>query len=199
MRIWVLIVTLLAIGVPASAQQTHAAFEVGVHFASARSSQFDASDFGAGGRVAWNATNLLGVEAEMTVFPGSFPDARGFSARRFEGLFGATAGPRIGRVRPFGRVRPGFVRYSAADEPIVCIAIFPPPLSCVLAAGRTMLALDLGGGVDLSITRSAFVRVDVGDRLVRFPGTVIDPDFIRHDRSFFSHEFRFAAGGGVRF
>ena len=114
-------------------------------------------------------------------------------------LFGATAGPRIGRVRPFGRVRPGFVRYSAADEPIVCIAIFPPPLSCVLAAGRTMLAMDLGGGVDLSITRSAFVRVDVGDRLVRFPGTVIDPDFIRHDRSFFSHEFRFAAGGGVRF
>jgi hypothetical protein len=35
--------------------------------------------------------------------------------------------------------------------------------------------------------------------MLRYPGPVFDADRVIRDRSFFVHEFRFAAGGGVRF
>ena len=54
---------------------------------------------------------------------------------------------RIGRARLFGRLRPGLLRFGEAPGPIACILIFPPPLSCQLAAGKTLFALDVGAGV----------------------------------------------------
>jgi hypothetical protein len=163
------------------------------------SNQFDASDAGIGGRVGWQVTPLIGLEAEVAHYPGHFADHPAFSRSRLEGLFGATIGPRLGRVRPFARVRPGFLRVQGAPEPLACIAIFPPPLTCVLAAGRTLTAFDLGGGVDVSVGERTFVRIDGGDRLVRYPGPVFDTDRIVHDEAFFGHDVRVAVGGGIRF
>src|SRR6185503_1109528 len=98
-----------------------------------------------------------------------------------------------GGVRPFARVRPGFMQFHAAAEPFGCIAIFPPPLACTLAAGRTVFALDAGGGVEIDATPRAFVRFDVGDSMLKYPGPSLDQRFERRE-SFFSHDFRFAAG-----
>ena len=99
-------------------------------------------------------------------------------------------------MRPFARLRPGFLAFRG--EPVVCILIFPPPLACQLAAGRTVFALDLGGGVELFAGSKTFVRVDAGDRMLKYPG----PSF-RNGRatqeSFYSHDFRVSAGAGVRF
>ena len=39
--------------------------------------------------------------------------------------------------------------FEEAPGPLACITIFPPPLSCELASGRTLMAFDLGGGVDV--------------------------------------------------
>ena len=57
------------------------------------------------------------MEAEFDLYSGDFPEGRAFSRRRVEGLFGVTAGPRVGRARLFGRLRTGFLRVEAAPEP----------------------------------------------------------------------------------
>lgn len=171
-------------------------FDVGAHVAVARSSEFDDTDTGVGGRLSWHPVSLIGAEAEMTVYPASFPNGNGFSRRRIEGLFGVTVGPRLPGLRPYARVRPGFLTFRR--QSVVCILIFPPPLSCELATGRTLFALDLGGGVELFPASRAVIRVDVGDRILKYPGPSFRNGRATQD-SFYSHDFRLAAGAGVRF
>jgi hypothetical protein len=171
-------------------------FDAGAHVAVARSSEFDDTDTGVGGWFSWHPAALVGAEAEMTVYPASFPNGNGFSRSRIEGLFGVTVGPRLPGVRPFARVRPGFLAFRG--KPVVCILIFPPPLSCELAGGRTLFALDLGGGVELFPTSRAVIRVDAGDRILKYPGPSFRNGRATQD-SFYSHDFRVSAGAGVRF
>jgi hypothetical protein len=183
----------------AIAQSNDVRAEVGIHVTSAVSSEFDRSDTGFGGRLSWYPTGLVGLEGEITVYPGDFPDAPAFSRGRLEGLFGVTVGAGIGRVRPFARLRPGFITFREAPQPLACILLtFPPPLPCALSAGETLFALDIGGGLEVFTTRRTFLRVDAGDRLLRYPGPVLH-DGTAEGNGFFSHDFRFAVGGGFRF
>ena len=180
----------------AAAVSAQERFDASGQIVVAHSSEFDANDTGVGGRFAWHPAALIGAEAEMNVYPRGFPSASSFSRSRIEGLFGVTVGPRFARVRPFAKLRPGFLAFRG--QPVACILIFPPPLSCVLAGGRTVFAFDAGGGVELFPTERTVVRVDVGDRMLKYPG----PSF-RNGRaaadSFFSHDFRLSAGAGLRF
>ena len=187
----IVLLLLLCGAAPAAAQQS---FDAGGQVAVARSGEFDSTDTGVGGRFAWHPLDLVGIEAEVNVFPGSFPSASGFSRHRVEGLFGVTAGPRVGATRLLARVRPGFLTFHA--RPTVCILIFPPPLSCQLGE-RTVFALDVGGGVEAPAGARTFVRVDLGDRLLKYPGPSSRNG--RTTDAFFSHDFRLSAGGGVRF
>jgi hypothetical protein len=102
----------------------------------------------------------------------------------------------LGPVRPFIKARWGALRVAEASAPIACILIFPPPLSCQLAAGDTLAAMDYGGGVELG-RRRAFLRVDVSDRAVRYPG----PSFAGTVRNepFWGHDLRVGLGVGLRF
>jgi hypothetical protein len=189
----------LLLGVRAGAAQD-GPIEIGVQVASARSGPFDARDAGVGGRIGWRPTARVGLEAELNLYPRGFPDPQPFSRARVEGLFGVTSGVAFGRIRPFARLRTGFVDVRESVEPFACIRIYPPPLACALASGRTLFALDAGGGAEVALTRRTFVRVDVGDRLVRYPGPVFefDPRRIR-ERPFVGHDFRLASGAGLRF
>ena len=184
---------------PLWAQSDDRVFQVGAHLATIASGEFDSNDVGVGARLSWHPFPLVGFEGEFTFYPGDFADPPAFSASRFEGLFGATVGPRLGAFRPFAKVRPGFVSFSEAPEPFACILIFPPPLNCSMASGPTLFALDVGGGVEWFPSSSTFVRVDAGDRAVRYPSPVIDNDRTVRDNDFFGHDFRFAVGGGFRF
>jgi outer membrane protein with beta-barrel domain len=192
------VVAMSAAASPAAAQTRERHLEVAVQVPSSISSEFDTTDVGLGGRAGWRPGGWLGVEAELDVYPLDFPGPSSFSAGRVEALFGATIGRGHGGVRPFARLRPGFMQFHAASGPFPCLAIFPPPLSCTLAAGRTVFALDAGGGVEIDATPRAFVRFDVGDLMLKYPGPSLDQRFERRD-SFFSHDFRFAAGAGLRF
>ena len=102
------------------------------------------------------------------------------------------------RARLFGKLRTGFLRVEAAPEPFACILIFPPPLACTLGAGRTLAVLDAGGGIEVAVTPRTFIRLDAGDRMIRYPGPAFTADGVQQN-SFVGHDFRFAAGAGVRF
>jgi hypothetical protein len=196
-----MLVLIASVSLPqqAAAQTTERTFQLGVNLAVVNSSEFDDSDVGIGGRASWHPTSLIGAEAEITFYPSDFADEPAFSKSRVEGLFGVTIGPQLGRVRPFVRLRPGFVNFGEAPRPIPCIAIFPPPLVCQLAGGDTVFALDFGGGVEFQTTARTFVRVDVGDRAVQYPTPVLGSDGAVREDTFFSHDFRFEVGGGVQF
>jgi hypothetical protein len=196
----VVVVASVLLGAHAATAQSSSRFEAGVQVVAASMPRFDGSDFGVGGRLAWRTDDILAFEGELTLFPGDYPDeGNAFSRRRVEGLFGLTAGLRFGKIRPFAKFRAGFVDVQEAPEPFACILIFPPPLACTLAGGKTLPAFDIGGGVDMDLTPRTFIRVEAGDRAVKYPGPTIEPGGVREDGSFFAHGFRLAAGAGVRF
>jgi hypothetical protein len=168
-------------------------FQVGAQLGWARSERFDASELGFGGRLSWHPLALVGVESEFNLYPAEFPDRFPFRGRRVEGLFGATVGPRLDRLRPFGRLRLGFVHDEG--RAVVCVAIFPPPLGCLMAAGGSHAIADLGGGVEFYTSPRTFARVDAGDRMIRYPAPTLES----RDHKFFGHDFRLAVGGGWRF
>jgi hypothetical protein len=45
----------------------------------------------------------------------------------------------------------------------------------------------------------AFVRFEAGDRVLSFPGPVIDSDGTAHEGGFFAHDLRISVGAGLRF
>lgn len=187
------------LGVSSAQVAAQGRLDVSGHLAVVRSGEFEATDTGIGARLGWRVWRGLGLEGEVTTYPGEFPGGFGFSGHRLEVLVGATYGMELGRVRPFAKVRPGWLIVGEADAPIACIAIFPPPLSCTLAGGDTLFTTDIGGGVDVAMTPRTFIRLDVGDRLVRYPRMVLDSNFNARDEAFFGHDVRFTVGGGFRF
>jgi len=189
-----LVVFLAVVAAPVAAQQ-HA--EVAAQFVAAHSSEFDATDKGVGVRFSWIPSALIGADAEVNFFPTDLGGRTPFSRSRTEGLFGVTLGPRIGPLRPFAKLRPGFLNFRG--QPTVCILIFPPPLSCQLAGGRTLFALDVGGGVELFAGGRTTIRVDAGDRLLKYPGPSFRTGGVVSQEDFYSHDFRLSAGAGVRF
>lgn len=195
-RIRVSAVVLIALsGSPALAQS----FEVGVHVAPSQWSEFEESDLGLGGRLTWNPSTLVGVDADLTWYRTDFPKPVPFSRSRFEGLFGVTVGPRIGRLRPFAKFAGGFLDVGATPGGFACIAIFPPPLACALAGGATLPAVATSVGADLSTSARTFVRADGGYRFLKYPGPAFDSRVQRQDAGWWGGAWRFTLGAGWRF
>ena len=194
-----LVVTTVLTG-RASAQRSGDSFQVGAQLTVARSGLFESTELGIGGRISWQPIATIGIEAEVDLYPADFPgDGVPFSTARLEGLLGVTAGPRFGRARPFAKIRAGALRYSPPTAGFACIAIFPPPLNCLMAAGGTRSIVDIGGGMEVFTGSRSFLRIDAGDRMVRLPAPTLVNGFTLRDAAFFSHDFRLSVGGGLRF
>lgn len=128
---------------------------------------------GFGGRVGYNLTKNVAVEAELNFFPG----ADSFSVpvfsregRELEGLFGVKVGKRFDKVGIFAKARPGFLHSTQGDlqrANVVCIAIFPPPAGCFEPISTTNFAFDVGGVVEVYPTKRTIIRFDAGDTMVR--------------------------------
>jgi hypothetical protein len=198
-RVIAAVVFLLFSSSVASAQS----FAAGLHLSSAQWSEFDGSDMGIGGRITWRPAPMLGLDADVTVYPADFPPdtAAAFSnAHRLEGLFGATVGPRLNRVRPFAKAAVGFLEVDNNAAAFACIAIFPPPLACVLAGGATLATYEIGGGVEVDTPARTFIRVDIAQRLVKYPGPTFRNGLEdRVDDDFLGGALHFTIGAGVRF
>jgi len=195
----VCVMAFLAAPLAAVAQSGEPRFQLGVQFVGASSGEFNRTALGVSGGVAWHPVPLLGLEANLGIYPGDSTSITALSTSQVEGLLGITIGPRLGRVRPFAKVRPGFVAFRASREPMACVLIYPPPLSCTLASGETVAAVDLGGGIEVFPTRRTFLRFDIGDRMLRYSGPTFDLGGTVRNAAFFSHDFRVAVGGGWRF
>jgi len=183
------------IPIPARAQS----FEAGAHFAASQWSEFDGNDLGFGLRLTWKPSSIIGVDADLTWYPSDFPDRIAFTRSRLEGLFGVTVGPRLNRVRPFAKAAAGFLNVGETPGAFACLAIFPPPLNCALAGGDTLPAYEIGGGLEIDATARTFIRADVADRILQYPGPTFDDNFAIREQGFAGHALRFTIGGGVRF
>jgi len=126
---------------------------------------------------------LLSIEAELNYFPRELtripatcssglicpkaPTVPAIADGRIQGLFGAKAGMRWGRIGIFGKTRAGFFHFRNRLQ-VVCVTGPCPPLS----SSSTEPALDVGGVLELYPSKKVLVRFDLGDTYVR--GTGID-------------------------
>ena len=191
----------LALLIPgaAAAQSAGGSFRLGAVGAYVASSELDTTEVGLGMLLAWNATPLVGIEAEIVIHPADMGPDPSFSSGRVETLFGVSVGPQLAWVRPFAKTRLGIIRFWESPEPLACIAIFPSPVRCTLANGRTAVGVDVGGGLELLPPGRAFVRFEAGDRVLSFPGPVMDSGGTVHEGGFFAHDLRISFGAGLRF
>jgi hypothetical protein len=191
--------TALTLDMGTAAAQDAELFQIGAQIPVSRFAELDSTDVGIGARASWHPSAWIGVEGELNLYPRDIPDTSAVSRNRLEGLAGLTAGPRLKSWRPFARIRPGFLRVGASPEPRACILIFPPPASCALAGGEILFVLDIGAGIEVHTPGHTFVRLDLGDQMVTFPGPARDRDNKVHDDDYVRHELRVAIGGGWRF
>lgn len=117
---------------------------------------------GIGGRIVFNPTRILSLEAELNFFPnGKYvrPLNEGSST---QALFGIKIGKRLEKIGIFGKVRPGLMHFSNVAD---CPGEFAS--NCQIDT-RTEVTIDLGGVLEYYPARHAAFRVDVGDMLLRY-------------------------------
>lgn len=173
---------LLLVHSSAHAQTTQA----GVHYSAMSLEYPDQTRSGLGGFIVYSPLAWLDVDASTSFF---FSEPVGGYAWQ------VLAGPRVGMawsdLALYGRVRPGFVRFSDRffKPNIPCILIFPPPDACL--APHTNLALDLGGTVELPLNESTVLRFDLGDTLIRYDRNGLGDEWM--------HNLQFVGGVGWKF
>ncbi len=185
---------LLAVGFLCFASPARAQISAGAHYSALALEYPDQTRSGAGAFVVYSPRPWIGLDAATSVFLSEEPGGVAWQV---------LAGPRIGTevagLRVYGRVRPGFIRFSRRfySPDIVCIAIFPPPESCLATAMN--FALDVGGTVETEVTPAAFLRFDLGDQLTRYGRGDGGSDGRGDGGAAWMHGLQFTAGIGWRF
>ncbi|HXG67045.1 MAG TPA: hypothetical protein VNO70_18220 [Blastocatellia bacterium] len=199
-------------GREAQAQSETPKFEVGAQFSTMRLGDFDPfnelvkEDFplenppilvepGIGGRLSYNLTANIALEAEVNFFPKVhtfFIEGR----RKTQGLFGPKIGVRRRKLGLFGKVRPGFLHMQRFPK-VAQIFIRTPTIvsGMQLSVPTSFFALDVGGVIELYPSRRAIVRFDLGDTMIHYHSLApraLNPAFTRHN-------LQFSAGFGFRF
>jgi hypothetical protein len=201
------IFTTLALAPSAGFAQTAAAdppgrVELGLHVSWLRQSDLDTMPAGFGGRATFDLSRWVGIEAEVTAFPNddyTITNAIAFVPEyaitthrsRLNGVFGARAGARSGRVGVFALARPGFTRVKAGD--VECVGPGCAIILLVRPTYRTEFVFDYGGAVELYFPSGATIRVDATDTVIRHRSQA--PPCA----SCTTHNFTMRAGIGVRF
>jgi hypothetical protein len=151
------------------AQSEPSKVEVGIQFSTVRFGEMRITEPGFGGRFTYNINKHVAVEAEANFFPQEpqeyFEELKG--GHKTQALFGIKAGTRSRRLGWFLKIRPGLVNFSnfiRHFEPCISNCSNPPP---PFNFSETDFALDVGGVLEFYTSRRTFIRVDVGDTIVR--------------------------------
>jgi hypothetical protein len=197
----------------ARGQSTAKKLEIGAQFTSLTLfppgsqgySGYNVTEPGLGGRLTYNLTDKIAVEAELNLFPNKNVFQFLGEGRAVQGQFGVKAGKRFKRVGVFAKARPGFL--SIGDvffyEPGASLVSFGFPIPNARIAGKTYFTTDLGGVLEFYPTRRTVVRFDAGDTIVRY-GRSFEPIAfdIRNLTSVpakIRHNLQFTVGVGLRF
>lgn len=189
-------------------------FEAGVQFSSLilkvfSQSQLPALGFegtdtqsGFGGRLTYNFSRSVGIEAQGNFFPSDVPifsNGRG-GGRMLQLQAGAKVGRRFEKFGLFGKVRPGAVSFSKTIRYV--FDPFPVNPSFHIER-RTHFSLDLGGVLEFYPSPRIAVRFDGGDTMIRYGDTQVPFNSARtpitHIAAETRHQFQFSTGVGFRF
>jgi hypothetical protein len=184
---------------PSLAAAQNVGVEIGGHVGVLRLSELDTTDVGVGIHAVAPLSRRVAIEGALTWFPGSSDEGLNRQGRSL-GLAGVRATLGSGNVDFFARGRAGYLRFGDEGS-VICIAVFPPPLSCRLAAGYTAFAADFGGGASIGIGSSGRLRVhiDAGDLLVRYAVETFRPAEGAVSEGFVGHNPLVSVGLGWRF
>ena len=205
---------LVGLSIEASAQTDETKrFEVGVHFTALGIDEgATRTEPGFGGRFTFNVTDNFALEAEGDFFPGK-GRFRAFRSggRAVEGLAGVKIGRRFKRFGIFAKARPGLISFSEGR-----VEVFPSTTTFTADTFFTQrthhlthTAVDLGGVLELYVSRRVFARFDAGDTIIRYrettltifsgvPGGPFTPiQFTIPSDTV--HNFQFTGGVGFRF
>lgn len=154
---------------------------------------------GFGGRLTFNLTNHVALEAEGNLFPRGDESDRIGEGRKTQALFGVKAGIRRDKYGLFAKARPGFMYFSE------------PTLECPLEEGmcspsrRIRFAADFGGVLEVYPSHRLLLRIDAGDTLIRFPDirrSLSEPGFPTQRNTLpggTTHNLQLTIGVGLRF
>ena len=187
----------LLVALPAGAQTSDLRGDVSVQLSVRSLHEFDETEAGLGARLSYRFGRWFAADGEVNFFPADV-GSPAFSGSRLEGRAGVRVGPHFGRTGVFLALRGGAVHFSEAPEPFPCIAIFPPPLMCVIG-GDTVPTVQLTGGVEIFPGEGWVVRVEAGDQLLRYSGPAFTADRDVIDESAWKHNFKATASVGLRF
>ncbi len=162
-------------------------FEVGVQFTSmsvapvttARqcpacvSSDLTHTEPGFGGRFTVNLNEKIALEAEGNFFTREIRDLPNPSGFMFQAQFGPKIGKRYEKWGWFGKVRPGFIGFTKVNKLVDTFFqirnLNIPALVGVFAVGKTVYpSVDIGGVVEIYISRRWMARFDIGDTIIRY-------------------------------
>jgi hypothetical protein len=175
--------------------------EVGLHFSALTLTPSDSyrTEIGIGGRFTFNLNRHVALEAETTLFPNSSRSGEPrASGRAVQGLFGVKAGQRREKFGVFAKARPGFISFSQGR--------FSADPAFIFRLDRaTHFAADVGGVLELYVTRRWTTRFDVGDTIIRYGKQTaatgapppFSPTFTIPDNT--RHNLQVNAGIGFRF
>ncbi len=207
--------TLLLVCVPAQAQQIEPAklempsrLEIGAQFSSLTLAEPGVKrEVGIGGRLTYNLTDNLAIEAEGNYFPSGSTSGFAPGGSILQGQFGLKAGKRWEKFGVFAKARPGFVSFDGTYAPTLTgttsfngIQVSVYDFDRIIRT--THFSMDLGGVVEAYPSRRVIVRFDAGDTMIRY-GAHDELDFSRIPEFFqaparTTHNFQFSAGVGFR-
>jgi hypothetical protein len=165
------------------------------------------TQLGFGGRFTYNLTGHLAVEAETNLLPRKQFLAAGASGRVTQGLFGVKAGKRFGSFGVFAKARPGFASFASSIRQVGTRPFTFDGRQFVAGVfefgRRTFFSADVGGVVELYVSRRWLLRFDAGDTVIHYgrrsiPSFFVNPAILAAPPET-RHNFQFSSGAAFRF
>lgn len=165
--------------------------------------------YGFGGRLTYNLTKNVALEAEGNFFPKTddFRDLSVPGGNILQAQFGVKAGRRFKRFGVFGKARPGFVRFSEASEMTGTTTVTFNNQQFTVGEFRvgkaTYFSADVGGVLEFYPSRRVVARFDIGDTIIRYgayrrESLILSVPFLERPAET-KHDLQFSAGVGFRF